>query len=442
MSMVIQYLNERILEPSMLLQNLVTTICVMLVLRSPEPQKPQQKLCRFLALLLALVLLNAMWDATFASPGSYYLTHILLLISLALWQKRIRSIGCIITIINFYAVEISVISLSSVFPKLLLDFTHGSQWEIVLRNATVLLTLPIALLLRKFSLLGFRLETRDICYSALTGSAALALSVLYFLQREKYNLYGYAFAGAAFLSVLIISMVAQYLTYANCLSHEREKQLIIENYSMQNYRRMLRLNEQNQEDLRKVRHDIKNHFACIGALLRDEKYKEACSYFDSLTETVMVPLEHIDCGNHCLNAILNLEAAKARTCGVKLDHRVIAAPELTIEENDLCAILTNLIDNAIEASARLHTQDAMVEVGINQQDGCLYLCVVNPVPAQMSEKELLSLKTTKKDHTMHGYGHKIVDGLVEKYDGMLSRSICKGKYTVDVVLNLPQKKEE
>ena len=440
MKTVIQYLSERVFEPSMVLQNLVTTVCVMLVLRTPEQQKPLQKLCRFAVLLLELVLLNALWEAAFSSPGSYYLTHALLLLSLAFWQRRIKSVGCAVTIINFYAVEISTISLSSVFPELLLDFTHGSQWEIVLRNATVLLTLPIALLFRKFSLLDFRLEARDICYSALTGGAALVMSVLYFLQRSSYNVYGNAFAGTAFVSVLIISMVAQYLTYANCLSREHEKQLVIENYSAQNYRRMLRLNEQNQEDMRKVRHDIKNHFACIGALLHDRKYAEATSYFDSLTETVMVPLEHIDCGNHCLNAVLNLEAAKSRTYGVKLDHRVFAAPELPIEDNDLCAILTNLIDNAIEASARLHTQDAVVEAGINQRDDFLYLCVVNPVPPRMSEKELLSLKTTKTDRDMHGYGHKIVDGLVEKYDGMLSRSIHNGKYTVDVVLNLPQKK--
>lgn len=442
METMANYLTNRILEPSMLLQNFVTVSCILLVLAPLRGKGRKRTLLQFVVLFLVLVGVNAAYEFLFNGPGSYYLSHAVLLAGYAAFYKQLRNHSVLATIINFYSVEIAIITLSSIFPRLLADATNGNTWEILFRNATVLLTFFVALFFCRFSLLQFRgLDKVSVGYSALTGSVVVILSLLYFVHRNSYDFYAYIFAACAFFSILVLCIVAQYLSYSTCRYREREKQLLIENYSMQNYRKMLQLNQQNLEDMRKLRHDIKNHFAYVGTLLHEGRTEKALDYFDTLTDNLVAPLSYIDCGNRCISAILNLEAAKAHACGAELDHRIMAAPELPISENDLCALLTNLIDNAIEAVVRQNLPDATVEVGINQKEDQLYLCVVNPVASGPDESDLLSLQTTKPDQDLHGYGHKIVDTIVEKYDGMLSRSIRNEHYIVDVVLNLPQTKD-
>lgn len=226
------------------------------------------------------------------------------------------------------------------------------------------------------------------------------------------------------------------MNYAVACAQEREKQLVIESYMAQNDRELLRLNQQNLEDMRKIRHDIKNHFACLEVLLREGQQGEALAYFEELRERVLPQTAYIDCGNRTVSAILNLETAKARAQGISLDYRCVVEPSLSVRDSDLCALMTNLIDNALEAMVRQRKTDGAVEVGLRQKGSSLYLCVVNPVDGTLSLEELLSLRTTKEDDALHGYGHKIVEGIAARYDGAVNREVQGGRYIVDVVLDM------
>lgn len=439
MDAALNYLTTRILEPSMLLQNVVTVLCTMLLFADDARRSRRRVVLHFLVLFVLLVGMNTLWDVAFNSPGSYFLTHIAMLLMYVAWQGKLQRYAYLVTIMDFYAVEISTISLSSVFPNIWESHPNGTAVEIVFRNATVLFTLLAAAFFRRYSLLPFRnISAAGLGYSALVCTSTVAISLVYFFQRSQYDEDAQIFCLFAFISILVLSLVAYYLSYATSTYQEREKRLVIENYSMQNYREMLRLNQQNLEDIRRIRHDMKNHFSCVGALLEQGQYTQAAAYFDSLKQSTVQALSYIDCGNTCISAILNLESSKARSYGVGFDYRVAAAPDLPIEDDALCALLTNLIDNAIEAIQRQNIKSSLVEVGINQRDNQLYICVKNPVSQDIDNHVLLSLKTTKREQELHGYGHKIVADIVNHYNGMLNRSVQNGSYIVDIVLNLAQ----
>ena len=171
-------------------------------------------------------------------------------------------------------------------------------------------------------------------------------------------------------------------------------------------------------------------------LLREGQQGEALAYFEELRERVLPQTAYIDCGNRTVSAILNLETAKARAQGISLDYRCVVEPSLSVRDSDLCALMTNLIDNALEAMVRQRKTDGAVEVGLRQKGSSLYLCVVNPVDGTLSLEELLSLRTTKEDDALHGYGHKIVEGIAARYDGAVNREVQGGRYIVDVVLDM------
>lgn len=433
-----EYLVTIAFEPSMIAQNTVTCTAVLILFAERgrgRIRRPRLTL-EFFTLFAALMAMNGAWEGLFHRPGSYFVTHLLLMTGYVLWLGKLKKRQYVITIILFYAVETAGIVLSSIIPEILLPDTYGAL-EIVLRNLVVLSTLAAAVFFRKKGILGFQnLNPVSMVYALLVGASTALLAMAYSSSRSRYDASAARFALLAFSCILVINLVAYYMNYAVACAQEREKQLVIENYMARNDRELLQLNQQNLEDMRKIRHDIKNHFAYLEVLLREGRQGEALDYFEELRAGALPQLSYIDCGNRTVSAVLNLETAKARAQGIALDYRCMVGPELPVRDSDLCALMTNLIDNALEAMARQGTADGTVEVGLRQKGAGLYLCVINPVDGARNPEELLSLRTTKEDDTLHGYGHKIVEGIAARYDGAVNREIREGRYIVDVVLDM------
>lgn len=433
-----EYLTGIAFEPSMAVQNIVTCAAVLILFagREQDRKHPPRPVLEFLTLLAALVAMNGVWELLFHTPGSYFATHLLLMAGYVLWRGKLKKRQYWVTIVLFYAVETAGIVLSSIIPEILLPDSYGAL-EVALRNLVVLSTLAVAAFFKRKGILGFQnLNPVIMVYALLIGAATALLAMVYSNSRQQYDALTARFALLAFSCILLIDFVAYYMNYAVVSSQEREKQLVIENYMTQNDRELLRLNQQNLEDMRKIRHDIKNHFAYLEVLFREGRQEEALSYFDELRMGILPQLSYIDCGNRAVSAILNLETAKARAQGIVLDYRCMVEPELAIRDSDLCALMTNLIDNAVEAMVRQEQTDGTVEVGLRQKGVSLYLCVINPVDGERKPEDLLSLRTTKENRALHGYGHKIVEGIAARYDGAVNREVRDGRYIVDVVLDM------
>ena len=87
-------------------------------------------------------------------------------------------------------------------------------------------------------------------------------------------------------------------------------------------------------------------------------------------------------------------------------------------------------------TARGGRTDEPVKVGMRlAADGYLYITVTNPVSGAESKRELLSARTTKKDPLLHGYGTRIADEIVRRYNGAINRGVADGRYTADVMLD-------
>ena len=436
---LVNYYQRFAFEPSMMIQNVATSLSVLIILEtgSGGVSRWKKRVLTAVGLYAGLLVLNGLWDMLFYRQGSYFVTHLILMILYALWTRQIKKKGCQITMMLFYAAEMCMILLSATFPRLLADVSYGGTVEIFLRNACVLLILPMALWFRRYSIQQFHdILPISLHYAYIIGISSAALALFYNRVRSDFTFYSNAFAIAAFSCILLLNLVAYYLDYAVCQHSEAERQLMAENYMAQSERNLMELSRQNLDELRAIRHDIKNQYAYMNVLLTEKRYDELEEFFSQNKQLNSKPLSGIDCGNLVLNTILNLEQTRAHAQGCALDHRVFVAPQLPFAETDLCSLFTNLIDNALEAIQRQGIANGVVEVGINQKNSALYVCVLNPVDEREGREKLLSLKTTKKDKTLHGYGVRIVDGIVQKYNGQINRSIENGKYRVDIMLDL------
>jgi len=207
-------------------------------------------------------------------------------------------------------------------------------------------------------------------------------------------------------------------------------------------REAFRMSNENLETLHRMRHELKNQYALMKTYLDSGDYVRLRRYFSEFSDKIEETVNFEDCGNDTLNAIISIERGRARGAGVELDCKIAVPRKLNIKDVDLCSLLMNLINNAIEYYERGGEQtDKRISLEMFLVNSTLMVKVSNPVLPEHAEKAL-TLKTSKKNKNMHGYGSKIVAGIVEKYNGTISYGMENDEFTVDAMLFIPPVKDK
>ncbi len=185
-------------------------------------------------------------------------------------------------------------------------------------------------------------------------------------------------------------------------------------------------------ELRRFRHDYKNHMIVVHSLLEQGKTDDARRYLAAMQEPVQSALGKIKSGNFVADTLLNHAAQAASQVQATL-HFTGSIPADGIRSDDLCTILSNLLDNAVEA-CRKADGDRQIFAQAKTAQGRFLLSVANPAKADAA----VGLRTTKADSRNHGFGLKNVERVVKKYEGTLQTGVQNGNFSADVMLKLPQ----
>lgn len=170
------------------------------------------------------------------------------------------------------------------------------------------------------------------------------------------------------------------------------------------------------EELRRFRHDYKNHMIVISALLAGGRTEEAAKYTESLGESVRNEAKKIRTGNPAADVLLNHKSAAAAENNIEL-HYTGFIPTNCFEDVDLCAVLSNLIDNAMEATEQCNS-DRIIKIEADLVREHFLLTVSNPYVSLKKDRNG-NLKTTKADPLNHGIGMKNVARIADKYHGVV-----------------------
>ena len=196
-------------------------------------------------------------------------------------------------------------------------------------------------------------------------------------------------------------------------------------------------------EVRRFRHDFKNIRIAIEKLLERGEYDEALKLIHQCGDT----LEHpggfhsaFNTGNGIADALLTDKQEKAADLNTQIRFQG-AIPQDSLSPTDLCVILGNSLDNALDACQKLPPQDSKtVSVSSKCSSGFLFLSITNPI----AEKVLIRnnfIATTKANKTLHGFGLYSLNAIVKKYDGEVQLSATDDSFTVDIdlcVMKSPQ----
>lgn len=181
------------------------------------------------------------------------------------------------------------------------------------------------------------------------------------------------------------------------------------------------------------RHDYKHHIQTMKAHLAMGQYEELDGYLNELDADLMSVDTVLKTGNVRIDAALNSKLALAKAKGIRVNAKAVVPKTLMIKEVDLCVIIGNLLDNAIEACVKEDKEKQFIRVYIDILKEQLYIYVSNSMSDNIRKHGGQYLSTKRGNH---GFGLMRIDRVVQKYDGFLNRQHEEGVFATEIMLPL------
>lgn len=184
--------------------------------------------------------------------------------------------------------------------------------------------------------------------------------------------------------------------------------------------------------MRGWRHDYHNHLQAMKAYIKMGEYDKLDIYLKLLEEDLDNINQLVESGNVNLDAVLNSKISLALNNGIDVEYKATCPPTLTVSDIDLCALLGNLIDNAVEACEKMKEDEKQyirLYIGILKKQ--LYISITNSTNEVVRKMDNQYI-TNKRGN--HGQGLKRINLIVEKYEGYINRQNEPGVFITEIML--------
>ena len=362
---------------------------------------------------------------------------ILLLVLYAVFRSRLNPATRVVRCCVLFTCSMLSLTISEPIGEWVEDNINASYtWaEHLTWAVVVLLTALVVALLRRFS--TEKLVFIPAFHMVMVGAVA-ALSLL-LQQASGWFLVPRGYQVLQACGFWVIMLVTYYMFYIVSREYQSNLELVAIQHRVELNEEMLQFSRESYEEMHQIRHEVKNHIAYIRALSECGEYDKLKDYLNVVSGETEELFHFVECGNDVINAVMNHAIKQARANAVEVDFQIVVPPELPYRETDLCSLLSNLMDNAIEASVRSGAERPVVRVNIRPQQDYLFLRVTNPAAGEAQGQP--ALRTTKADKRLHGYGTKIIRRVAEQYEGSAKFQVQDGRFIVDVMLSLEEERD-
>ena len=189
-------------------------------------------------------------------------------------------------------------------------------------------------------------------------------------------------------------------------------------------------------ELRRMRHDMKNHLSGILGMVNVGQVKEAGEYIQKmLDDGIGNKVDEIShTGNIVVDSLVNHKYALAQKDGIRFEARVFTPSVLSFHGGHLAIIFGNLLENALEACRKLPQEQRYIILEATYVKEMLQICIKNSSPKNFKKDSSGRYLTTKEDTGWHGIGLVSVEQALADYDGELFIQYEDGEFRASVVL--------
>ena len=182
----------------------------------------------------------------------------------------------------------------------------------------------------------------------------------------------------------------------------------------------------------KTIHDTKNQLFAIAAAMSNNDMAAAKIRIEELCKNAAAGENSIRTGNDALDALINTKYNDNKELNIKFKHNIMMKTNNKIDNIDLCIIIGNALDNAIEACSKIDkSKEKEIVLKIRQVNETLAIEMTNPT-AESIEKVNGKLVSNKKEKELHGFGMQSIVEIVNKYNGNLNYSQKDGLFSLKI----------
>lgn len=270
-----------------------------------------------------------------------------------------------------------------------------------------------------------------ILYLVTISSFILVGSIQTFSELEEYEdlqIYG-VFAVMACCTLVVVTLM-QIVVLSQNAYIKKSNDMYKEHMALQkrHYEHMLL----QYEELRKFRHDVKNHMLALNSMCTSEDNSQIKKYLSQLTNEVSSkkPVEYT--GNRELDAVIAPFVLEAESKNIKVQFKGRVSDNVAIDMFDMCTIISNLLNNAIEACEKIQEDKRIIEFEIAGYNSQIFISVRNSYDMESIINQKQKFITTKEDKLNHGIGLENVRRTVKKYDGDMRISQENERFIVTI----------
>ncbi len=190
----------------------------------------------------------------------------------------------------------------------------------------------------------------------------------------------------------------------------------------------------NYELQRKRAHEYKNQIMCMEALLRKKEYGELEKYISEIGGKLTDTDSNINTNNSLIDAIINTKYREMEDNGILLVLKFNEMANLWIEDEDIVVILSNLLNNAIEACEKCDQKT--VKLKLMKESDEIIIAVRNTYNGEVV-KDGDEIRSLKSDNEAHGFGIKNIIEAVEKYGGSYSINYDYKEFAFSICIPKP-----
>lgn len=185
------------------------------------------------------------------------------------------------------------------------------------------------------------------------------------------------------------------------------------------------------EKTRKSRHDIHHHINVVYQLAKENKIEQLIDYLEEYNKIDSTKEPMVYCNNSTVDAILNHYILLAKDNGIEVHLNVALPEELKIRDTDLCIVIGNLLENAIEASEKEENKRIKLRISKSNEYICMLVSNIYNGEIKKGHSGYYSRKREFKDT---GIGLSSVSAVVEKYDGRMEVDHTNGEFNVFIMM--------
>lgn len=239
-----------------------------------------------------------------------------------------------------------------------------------------------------------------------------------------------------FFFFLLCFMVVILMLLLSMTATESER---MENKLLQSTNQLMEENYQViHQDLQtnaKMLHDFHHHLRAIRGIAEREGSKDILTYVDSILTASYREMDLCHSGNDVIDAVINCNAAEAQRKQIPFHYDVNLHSPLRIDSVDICAVLANQIENAMEACEKFPDTDTrFVNVEITQLEGFVVFTVTNSALNNPFDKHGKLITSKESRGISHGFGVRNIQETASKYNGQLKTQYENGVFTSTVLL--------